>query len=182
MFNSILALSALTGLLPAQTAGIPPEWETRKDIETLTAQVKRISPLLAELNPEEWAAKGASPAYITQRKSAQDAVGYVVNTAQRLAVTPDKLTLVMETYFRLQSLDSVIGSLVEAASRYQNPSLGQLLQGVAGENNVNKEKLRQYMLDLAAVKEAEFRLIDQEAQRCRDRTSTQPAPKKGTAK
>jgi uncharacterized protein YfaS (alpha-2-macroglobulin family) len=182
MFTSSLALSALACPLTAQTAGIPPEWETRKDIETLIAQVKRIRPLLDELKLDDWVAKGASPAYISQLKSAQDAVGYIVTTAQRLAATPDRLTIVLETYFRLQSLDAILISLAEATSRYQNPALAQLLQGVAGENSANKEKLRQYLLDLAAVKEAEFKLIDQEAQRCRGVTANQPATKKGTSK
>ena len=169
-------------VLSAQTAGIPPEWETRKDIETLIEQVKRIGSLLDELKPEAWAEKGASTAYVTQRKSAREAVGYIVSTAQRLAVTPDRLTIVLETFFRLQSLEAIINSLAEATGRYQNPSLAQLLQGVVGENSANKEKLRQYMLDLAAVKEAEFKLIDQEAQRCRNVTVNQPATKKGTPK
>ena len=182
MFTIALALTSLTRGLSAQTAGIPPEWETRKDIETLIAQVQRIRPLLDELRPDEWTAKGASSAYVAQRKSAQDSVGYIVSTAQRLSVTPDRLTIVLETYFRLQSLEAIIASLAEATVRYQNPSLAQLLHGIVGENSVNKEKLRQYMLDLAAVKEAEFKLIDQEAQRCRGVTANQPATKKGTPK
>ena len=175
-------MSVLACRLTAQSAGIPPEWETRRDIETLITTVKRISPLLDELKPGEWVSKGASQAYVSQRKSAQDSVGYIVSTAQRLAATPDRLTIVLETYFRLVSLEGLINSLAEATGRYQNPSLGQLLQGVASENNANKEKLRQYMLDLAAVKETEFRLIDQEAQRCRGITANQPAEKKGTKK
>ena len=182
MFTSILALSALGCQLSAQTGGIPPEWETRKDIETLIAQVKRIRPLLDELKLDDWVAKGASPAYISQLKSAQDSLGYIVSTAQRLSATPDRLTIVLETYFRLQSLEVILTSLAEATGRYQNPALAQLLQGVVGENSTNKEKLRQYMLDLAAVKEAEFRTIDQEAQRCRGVTAIQPATKKGTSK
>jgi len=168
--------------LCAQGGGIPPEWETRKDIDALIAQVKRIRPLLDELRPDEWVAKGASPAYVAQRKSAQDAVGYVVSTAQRLSATPDRMTIVLETFFRIQSLEAIVTSLGEATARYQNPSLAQLLQSVTGESGIHKEKLRQYMLDLAAVKEAEFNLIDKEAQRCRGITSTQPADKKGTSK
>ena len=175
-------MSVLTCRLTAQSAGIPPEWETRKDIEALIMQVKRIGPLLDELKPGEWTGRGGSPAYTAQRKSAQDAVGYIISTAQRLSATPDRLTIVLETYFRLVSLEGLVSSLAEATGRYQNPALGQLLQGVASENSASKEKLRQYMLDLAAVKEAEFRLIDQEAQRCRGITANQPAEKKGTQK
>ena len=182
MCTATITLSVLACRLTAQSAGIPPEWETRKDIELLIAQVKRVGPMLDELKPGDWAAKGASPAYVEQHKSARDAVGYIVSTAQRLSATPDRLTIVLETYFRMVSLEGLVNSLAEATARYQNPSLAQLLQGVAGENNASKEKLRQYMLDLAAVKESEFRLIDQEAQRCRGATAIQPAGKKGTPK
>ncbi len=182
MFISAITLSVLTCRLSAQISGIAPEWETRKDIDTLITQVKRIPPLLNELKPANWVAKGASPAYVSQLKSAQDSVGYIVSTAQRLSATPDRLTIVLETYFRLVSLEVLINSLAEATGRYQNPALAQLLQGVVGENSVNKEKLRQYLLDLATSKEAEFRLMDQEAQRCRGITASQPAEKKGTQK
>ena len=182
MFISSLALSAMACQSPAQPAGIPPEWETRKDIEIFVGQVKRIGPLLDELKPGEWAAKGASPAYASQLKSAQDSLGYILNTAQRLAATPDRLTLVLEIYFRLQSLETLVASLTEGTARYQNPALGELLNGVVGENSVNKEKLRQYMFDLAAVKEAEFGLLDKEAQRCRGVNVSPPAAKKGTPK
>jgi hypothetical protein len=34
--------------------------------------------------------------------------------------------------------------------------------------------LRQYLTDLAAVKELEFKVMDQEAQRCRESISRQP--------
>jgi hypothetical protein len=179
---SAINLAVLACPLTAQSPGIPPEWETRKDIEALITQIKRIQPLLGELKPADWTAKGASPAYVAQLKSAQDAVGYIVSTAQRLSATPDRLTIALETYFRLQSLEALVASLAEAAGRYQNPALAQLLLGVSGEGGASKEKLRQYMLDLASVKEAEFKLIDREAQRCRGITANQPAEKKRTQK
>ena len=101
MFSLAITMSVLACRLAAQSTGIPPEWETRKDIETLITTVKRINPLLDELKPGDWVAKGASQAYVSQRKSAQDAVGYIVSTALRLAATPDRLTIVLETYFRM---------------------------------------------------------------------------------
>jgi hypothetical protein len=55
-----------------------------------------------------------------------------------------------------------------------------LLIGVAAENSANRDKLRQYITDLAATKEQEFEVADREAQRCRG-TLNKPAPPKPTA-
>jgi hypothetical protein len=42
------------------------------------------------------------------------------------------------------------------------------------ENSASRQQLRQYLTDLAAVKELESKLMDQEAQRCRESISKQP--------
>ena len=41
------------------------------------------------------------------------------------------------------------------------------LRSVIAENNASGQQLRQYLVDLAANKEQEFKVMDQEAQRCR---------------
>jgi hypothetical protein len=59
--------------------------------------------------------------------------------------------------------------------------VGDLLMGVLGENANNRDKLRQYITDLAADKEEEFQVVDKEAQRCRGQVSRTPVtPKKTT--
>jgi hypothetical protein len=56
--------------------------------------------------------------------------------------------------------------------------VGDLLVGVLGENSTNRDRLRQYITDLAANKEQEFQIADKEAQRCRGMLGKQaPAPK-----
>ena len=55
--------------------------------------------------------------------------------------------------------------------------MGDLLIGVLAENSSNRDKLRQYITDLAVTKEQEFQIVDKEAQRCRGVLSHQPAPK-----
>jgi hypothetical protein len=89
---------------------------------------------------------------------------------------PERLTLALETYFRMQAVDTMLGSLIEGIRKYQNPSLAELVQGVVDENSANRDKLRQYIQDLAAQKEQEFAVADKEAQRCRATLMRQPAP------
>ena len=46
-------------------------------------------------------------------------------------------------------------------------AIADLLQSVVNENSVNRDKLRQFLQELAVQKEQEFQVADQEAQRCR---------------
>jgi site-specific recombinase XerC len=81
---------------------------------------------------------------------------------------PARLTAALDAYFRLQNLETVLTSLVDGVRKYQNPALADLLRGVMSENSTSRQQLRQYLTDLAAVKELESKLMDQEAQRCRE--------------
>jgi len=45
-----------------------------------------------------------------------------------------------------------------------------------GETLASRDRLRHYVVELAAIKEQEFAIMDQEAQRCRAMLSRQPAP------
>jgi hypothetical protein len=56
--------------------------------------------------------------------------------------------------------------------------VGDLLIGVLGENSANRDKLRQYVTDLAATQEQEFEIVDKEAQRCRGALGQQAAPRR----
>ena len=97
----------------------------------------------------------------------------MANAAKALERDPDKLTLSLETYFRLQGMENYLNSLVDGVRKYQNPAVGDLLVGVLGENSSNRDKLRQYITDLASQKEQEFAVVDKEAQRCRSLPRTQ---------
>jgi hypothetical protein len=94
-------------------------------------------------------------------------VGYVLRAADALGKQPEKLSLAFETYFRMQAVEAQINSLVEGVRRYQNPAVGDLMISVMAANSTNRDQLRQYITDLAETKEQEFRIVDQEAQRCR---------------
>jgi len=174
----LLPLLLFSLLAPAQTVpGVSAEWDISQTVAALTAQAVRLKPILDQLTPQEWVSKGAPAAYVTQWQGAQDDLGYLVDSARALDKQPERLTLALDTYFRLQSLEVRLASLVGGVRNYQNPAVGDLLVGVSAENSANRDKLRQYITDLAATKEQEFKIVDQEAQRCRT-VLTRPAPPK----
>jgi hypothetical protein len=153
--------------LRGQSAGVPPEWEVRKDLASIAEQTGRLRPLLDAVKPEQWAEKGAPDAYVAQWRSVMAESDYLVRTTKELAAEPERLTLALETYLRLQSLDALLGSLNEGIRKYQNPALADLIQGAMSDGAAGRDKLRQYVVQLAAVKEQQLRVADQEAQRCR---------------
>ena len=95
--------------------------------------------------------------------------------AGALEKQPERLSVALDTYFRTQTLETRLSSLVDGVRNYQNPAVGDLLVGVLGDNSANRDKLRQYITDLAVTKEQEFKIVDQEAQRCRT-VLTRPVP------
>lgn len=172
----LLALVFLPAALSAQS--VSADWDVSKSVAALSAQAARLKPILDQLTPQQWVAKGAPQTYVQQWKGAEDELGYVVNSAKALEKQPERLTLALDTYFRLQSLEMRLNSLADGVRTYQNPAVGDLLLGVLAENSLNRDHLRQYITDLAAQKEQEFQIVDKEAQRCRGVLSRQPAPKK----
>ena len=162
--------------------GVATSWDLTPMLDSLSAQAKRLKPILDQLKPADWVAKGAPEAYVSQWRGAQDELGYLVDSTSALEKQPERLTLALDAYFRLQSLEQRLNSLVDGVRNYQNPAVGDLLVGVLGENSANRDKLRQYITDLAQTKEQEFLVVDKEAQRCRGVLNKQPAPKSTPAK
>jgi hypothetical protein len=153
--------------LTVRAQGVSAPWDISQTVGALAAQAERLKPILEQLTPEQWQAKGAPATYIAQWRAAQDEVGYLVSAANALGKQPDKLSLAFETYFRMQAVEGEINSLVEGVRRYQNPAVGDLMISVMAANSSNRDQLRQYITDLAESKEQEFQVVDKEAQRCR---------------
>lgn len=173
----LLFLAMLPLALFGQTAGLTTEWEIRSTLKDLVAQTERLVPMLDQVHPQDWIAKGAPEAYLQQWKSIKAESGYVIQTTQSLAATPAKTTLVLQVYLRMQAMESLLESLAEGVRRYQNPALADLFQAMASENNSGRARLRDYLVELVAAKEEELRIMDQEAQRCRTILIKQPLPK-----
>lgn len=181
LYGAVAVLTLLPALrLPAQQpAGVTPEWDTRTMLLTLASEVKRLKPILDQVKPKDWVAKGAPDAYIRQWQGVQNEVDYLVGATQNLSNQPEKLTLALEALFRLQAVEAFAQSLAGGIRKYQNPALADLLVGILTENSGSRERLKQYITDLAATKEHEFQVADREAQRCRSVLSRQPAAPSG---
>ncbi|HEV2200911.1 MAG TPA: hypothetical protein VGR73_13905 [Bryobacteraceae bacterium] len=179
----ILHLLLLCPTLPALAVaqGVSAPWDISQTAKDLSAQAARLTPLLDQLTPEEWQAKGAPATYVEQRRNTRDEVGYLVGAADNLGKQPEKLTVALETYFRMQAVESQMASLIDGVRHYQNPAVGDLIVSVLAANSANRDQLRQYITDLAQTREQEFLIADKEAQRCRGVLTRQPAARPAAA-
>src|SRR5437588_769167 len=171
LFTSVLALAQSS----PPRGGVSSEWDVRKLLEGLDLQTQHLKPIIERIKPESWVANGAPEAYVVQWKTGQTELRYLLSSSEALARQPDRLTLALDTYFRMQAMESTFGSVIEGIRKYQNPALADLVQAVMAENSTNRDRLRQYIQDLAEQKEQEFKVVDHEAQRCRDTLLHQPA-------
>ena len=181
MKYAMLPLLLISGAALAQNprAGVLQEWEVQKLLQNLETQTKRLPGVMEQIKPDTWVPKGAPEAYIGQWTSCQAEVKYLLSSSDALIQQPERLTVALETYFRMQAVETMLGSLIEGIRKYQNPALADLVRSVVDENSSNRDKLRQYVQDLAAEKEQEFIVADKEAQRCRATLMRQPSPKPG---
>ena len=181
----IFPLLLVPFLFPIQTAhaqaGVSAPWDIKDTIIALSGQTARIKPVLDQLTPDEWVQKGAPVAYVAQWRSAQRELSDVDGAFAVLEKQPEKLSAALNVYFRVQTLEARLTSLVDGVRTYQNPAVGDLIVGIVGENSGNRDKLRQYISDLADQKEQELAVADKEAQRCRVQLNRQPAPAKPAA-
>ena len=149
-------------------------------IQDFSAKALRLKPLLDELKPQDWAAKGAPDTYRSQFVTAQQELDYFLKSTKMFEDQPEKLSLAFDSYSRWEALHTRLQTLRDGARRYQDPNLGDLLEAVFSENAANHDKLRQYISDLASQKEEEFAVVDREAQRCRGALGRQtPAKPQG---
>lgn len=161
--------------LDAQQSSVSTDWDVGKTLTAIAAHAGRLGPLLEQIQPQEWVSKGAPEQYVTQWKDSRTQVQAIVTAASELGRNPGKLTEVLQLLFRVQSLEATLASLREGIRKYHNPAVADLLNGVVAENGANRNRLQQYVLDLAAEKEQQFTVADREAQRCREFLSKQPA-------
>jgi hypothetical protein len=66
-------------------------------------------------------------------------------------------------------------SLEEGVTRYGDRFTADQLGGLIARNFSRRERFRDYIRDLAASAEINFKLADEEAQRCRGMISKEPA-------
>ena len=151
--------------------------DLRPILDNISAQSKRLIPILEQIDPNVWiTARGAPDQYVHQWRSSQDQLKAILTDTANLSKEPEKLSAALQTYFRVQAVQTMLQSLVEGIRRYQNSALADLLAGVAAEGSSDRERFQQYIVNLATEREEMFGIMDHEAQRCRSALSNQGVP------
>ena len=166
LIAAILLLGCIF-VLPAQESGTIPRWEVIEMAGTLRAGTGDIVKILSQIRPKEWIQDGAPDAYVTQYETLETDISHLTNSARALERQPEKLTTTVDTFLWMDRVGSMVTSLAAGVRKYQNPSLGDLLDSTAGRVTSVEDRLKEYMRQLAVDQEAEFEIANSEAQRCR---------------
>ena len=162
-----LAATALAQSPKPLSSGLEPAWDIAVVLQEIGTHSGRMVTALQQLDAPSWVKKGASQTYTEQLESCRQQSQALAVEAQALARNPEKLSGALLLFFRLQSLETMLNSLQQGAAKYQNPQVAQSLASLYGEGGANRERLRSYIINLAAEREHQFEVMDREAQRCR---------------
>ena len=165
------------GALPAaaQDEGMLPSWEVAEMANRVVEHAQSVRQILEQVRPKEWIQDGAPAAYVDQRETLASDISNLELSAQGLARTPAKLSVVVDTFLWLDRSQSMLRSISAGVRKYQNPAVADLLDSAGAVNADSIEKLKAYMRDLAATAEAEMEVAHNEAQRCRGELMRAPA-------
>jgi hypothetical protein len=158
-----------------QPAGLEPDWDISVILQAMSAHAGRLLPVLDRLDVKAWVEKGAPATYAAQLQSSKDQAKAFADGARDLARNPEKLSASLELFFRIQGIETMLGSLEEGTRKYQDPALAETLASLEAENGVNRDRFQKYIVNLAAEREQQFQVMDREAQRCRGILTAQPA-------
>ncbi|MGB7763266.1 MAG: hypothetical protein WBL61_25750 [Bryobacteraceae bacterium] len=165
---------------PAQPPAQPPAgmlnpWEIAPVLDEISAHGARLSEALGRINVRPWIDRGASETYLEQWQSASEQAKALADTAGALARNPEKLSAGLDVLFRIQALETMLGTLEQGMLKYQTPADAAALAALSGENGANRSRLERYLVNLAADQERQLQVMDSEAQRCRT-LLTAPSP------
>lgn len=175
---------ALTGQQRAtsQQTGLQTEWDIGVVLSDVSAHARRMAAALERVDAQAWVQKGGSETYVAQLESAKQQAQAVALEAGQLARDPEKLPDLMRILFRIESLEIMTGSMEQGLRKYQSLAEAETLLSVVAQNGANRERLRNYIVELADARERLLKLLDGEAQRCRASIAVQPPANSGRKK
>ena len=174
-FFCALALTAQTKPIEQ---GMEPDWDIRPVLKEISAHAGRLLPIINQADPKAWVAKGAPEAYQTQWASLKAQTQALQQDASALSQNPEKLSDALKVFFRMQAIENMVTSLNQAIRKYQNSAVADQLASVSAENGLNRNRFERYIVDLAADREQQFNIMNDEAQRCRSILIQQPVSRK----
>jgi hypothetical protein len=166
----------------SEPAGIETPWEIAPVLQEIGAHATRLQPELDKIDVKSWLAKGAPDTYAAQLQSSKDQARAIAGEAVALSRDPEKLSVSLQLFFRIQGLEAMLGSLEDGLRRYQSPAAAQQLAALEAENGANRDRLQSYIVSLAAQQEQEYKVMDREAQRCRGILTTPVSPARATGR
>ena len=111
------------------------------------------------MRTQEWESqKGASSVYSTQWHMAQQQLSDVITSSRLLGQKTESLPLALDEYFRLEALEVTTRSLLEGVTKYGERSTADQLNGLIARNFSARERFRDYIRDLAASREQDFKV------------------------
>jgi hypothetical protein len=150
-----------------QAAGLETEWDIGVVLGEMSAHAGRLLAALDKDNAKAWVEKGASETYAEQLDSCKQQTRAFADGAKALAADPEKLADALQLLFRIEGVNTMLGSIEEGIRKYQSPEDAGALAALAAENGINLGRFQKYIVDLAAEREQRFAVMDKEAQRCR---------------
>ncbi len=156
-------------------AGLQAPWDIRQMLAALNAQNERLKPLLEQMHPQEWLENGAPPAYVSQYQEARTRMDDVIRAVKNLSQQTDSLSVALDTFFRMEALETVASSVDDCIRKYGERKTADQLSALIAQNFDNRQKFREYLRDLSVEREQEFKIADEEAQRCRGMISKEPS-------
>ena len=178
----ILLLCAVVAYAQTPSAtgstGLEPAWDIAVIVQEIGANAAALGPALDKVDAKGWMAKGAPDAYAQQLDSSKQQARAIADGASALAKNPEKLSASLELFFRMESLETMLGSIEDGIRKYQGAALAQSLAALYAEGGANRQRFRQYIVNLATQREQQFEVMDREAQRCRATFNAPPPPPK----
>jgi len=162
-----------------QAAGLETPWAVQDILAKLSKDDDQLGPVLNQLKPQQWYdQKGAPSTYILQLQMAQRQLNDLVISSKMLSQKTESMPLALDLYFRLEALDVTTRSLAEGAKKYADRTVAQRLSELLAHNFDNRERFRDYLKDLATSIDQNYKIADEEAQRCRGMISREAPAKK----
>jgi hypothetical protein len=157
-------------------AGLESPEEARALVRAVLKEEDQFKPLLDTLDPQSWASKkGAPTTYVAQWWAAQQQARDLDLVAKLFLQHIDSLKAAMDLYFWMEALETSARALNEGAQRYADRPQAEELATFVARNFDSRQRFREYMKDLATNVEQNYKVADEEAQRCRAVMSKEPA-------
>lgn len=171
------------GLLAQQApAGLETPWDIAPVLQEIGAHAGRLVTALDRIDAKAWVEKGASETYSEQVQAAKVQAKALEDGAKGLARNPEQLAVSIELFLRVQALETMLGSVEEGLRKYQSPAAAQALSSLEAEAGPNRDRFQKYIINLAADREHQLKIMDQEAQRCRAVLTAPPSASSKTGK